>query len=90
MTTKDLKTIIGSVSKYPGPRIFHYLGVFTNFWEIKVTIDEAELRWIIARVPPLKRTDDPYYKLIEENIRLKPSDEDETDDTDIELIEEDA
>ncbi|MBN2534026.1 MAG: hypothetical protein JXB88_14145 [Spirochaetales bacterium] len=72
LTTNDLKTIIGSVSKYPGPRIFHYLGVYTNFWEIRVTIEDMELRWVIARVPPLKETDDIYYKLIEENIgRIK-------------------
>jgi hypothetical protein len=72
LTEKDLKTIIGKVSDYPGPRVFHYLGVYTNFWEIKVTIGEATLRWILARVPPLKVTDDPYYKLIEEQIRLRP------------------
>ncbi|MBN2443104.1 MAG: hypothetical protein JXJ04_17220 [Spirochaetales bacterium] len=77
LTTKDLKTIIdpNDKLKYPGPRIFHYLGTITNFWEIKVTIGEASLRWIIARVPGLKQSDDPYYKLIEEQIRLTPEKE---------------
>jgi hypothetical protein len=70
LTSKDLKTIIGSDLQYPGPRIFHYLGVFTNFWEIRVMMEESELRWIVARVPPKRATDDVVYKLIEEDIRL--------------------
>jgi hypothetical protein len=70
LTSKDLKTIIGSNLKYPGPRIFHYLGVYTNFWEIRVMMEESELRWIVARVPPKRVTDDVVYKLIEEDIRL--------------------
>jgi hypothetical protein len=84
LTTNELKTIIGNVSEYPGPRIFHYLGVFTNFWEIRVTIENFELRWVIARVPSLKETDDPYYKLIEEHIGRKQEEEEEEE----ELIDE--
>jgi len=50
--------------------IFSYIGVFTNFWEIKVNVDNSKLRWVIARVPPLGALDDPYYKLIEEDYNL--------------------
>ena len=70
LTAENLKIIIGSNLQYPGQRIFHYLGVFTNFWEIKVTIGESSLRWVVARVPPKKLTDDPEYKLIEEDLIL--------------------
>lgn len=51
-------------------KIFSYIGVYTNFWEIKVLVDNSELRWVIARVPPLGTLDDPYYKLIEEDYTL--------------------
>ncbi|MBN1697776.1 MAG: hypothetical protein JW881_09695 [Spirochaetales bacterium] len=70
LTLKGLKSIIGSSLQYPGKRIYHYLGVFTNFWEIRVMMEESELRWIVARVPQKKATDDIVYKLLEEDIRL--------------------
>jgi hypothetical protein len=58
-------------------RIYQYLGTFTNFWELKVREkagdkEEYVLRWVIARIPKLKTTDDLAFKIIEESFDLLP------------------
>jgi hypothetical protein len=76
LTKTDLQNIIGPGLGYPGKRIIYYLGVFTNFWELKVKEQSGEndvyvLRWVIARIPKLKSTDDLKYKIIEEEFYLE-------------------
>ncbi len=76
LTFSDLKNIIGMGLKYPGFRIYYsYLGSMTNFWELKarepVGGDTFVLRWVIARIPKIRKTDKLEYKIIEEEFYLE-------------------
>jgi hypothetical protein len=76
LTKQELQNTIG-ILPYPGLRLNFYLGVFTNFWELKVREKANEkndyvLRWVIVRLPKLKLLDELEYKIIEDSFSVEP------------------
>ncbi len=64
---EELSELIGK--EYKESLLYHYLGVRTWFWEIKVTGNRMELNRIIARMPPEGEEVRAEFRLIEEGIR---------------------